>query len=239
MSLRPEDLVPPIRTARSRDFYLAYLNSSSWRARRNRALQLSEYRCNRCTSKRDLQVHHKTYERLGGEWDEDLEVVCANCHEGEHVQQIAGSDDAIYLKLTREAVRNDFSGSVSSLAEDVKTLCAKRKIPYDSGRLTRALELVVGARLTRTQTPRVDGTEPAPGELNRQEAHELLCRLGVFDMMDRLAKVMPSADKPADEQRAHEDKIRRQIREMRGQDYRSERNRQPLRERLEAIFVKP
>lgn len=240
MDLRPEDVIPPIRTARSRDFYLAYLNSSSWRFTRNRALQRTHYRCERCDSKRDLQVHHRTYERLGAECDEDLEVLCANCHEGEHVDQMAQSADAIYLKLAREAVRQEFMASISDLAERVKTLCAQHKISYDSGRITRALELVTGSAVTRVEAPlRADGTTPDPRQLTRQETHELLCRLDLAEIMDRLIKPMPTIGKSAAEQRVHEDRLEAQIRAEHCRAYQAERRRSkvPIEERLEQIFA--
>lgn len=168
------DEPPRIRTAKSRDFYLAYLNSPSWRATRARALQLAGYRCQRCGAKRDLQVHHKNYDRLGREWDVDLEVLCADCHEGEHVEQFEQSSGAIYLKLAREALRHDPTASLPNLAEELKVLCAKRKIPYNSRLLQRSLELVTGKAVTRRERP-VHGEAPQP--FSRQEAHELLRRL--------------------------------------------------------------
>lgn len=177
----PRDGVdPPISTPRSRDFYLAYLNSSSWRTVRSRALKLAEYRCVRCSSKRDLQVHHLNYERLGRKWDQDLEVLCANCHEGETIKSTEKSDNGIYLKLASTALRFEPFATVSDLSAAVKDLCAKHKIRYEAHQVDRALELVTGSRLQRI-TPKVreDGTKPSPQEVNRQEAHEILTRLGV------------------------------------------------------------
>lgn len=42
----------------------------------------------RCASKTLLSVHHKTYERLGREADEDLEVLCWFHHQLEHLMWI-------------------------------------------------------------------------------------------------------------------------------------------------------
>jgi hypothetical protein len=64
--------------------YVAYLRSQEWRVRRARALYLAGYKCERCGMQRGrggwLEVHHLTYERLGHERDEDLEVLCQPCH---------------------------------------------------------------------------------------------------------------------------------------------------------------
>jgi 5-methylcytosine-specific restriction endonuclease McrA len=40
--------------------------------------------CERCGGQDALQVHHRTYERLGAELDEDFEVLCRRCHATEH-----------------------------------------------------------------------------------------------------------------------------------------------------------
>lgn len=65
---------------RHSQFYLDYLQSAAWQARRQRAIQRAHCCCERCGNTRTLQVHHKTYERLGYEWPGDLEVLCADCH---------------------------------------------------------------------------------------------------------------------------------------------------------------
>jgi len=61
-------------------FYLAYIRSPEWRKRREVALFRASYRCSICGKRRGLQVHHKTYERLGSEALDDLQVVCRGCH---------------------------------------------------------------------------------------------------------------------------------------------------------------
>lgn len=234
--MRPEDVDPPIRAAQGRDFYLAYLNSSSWRITRNRALKNAGYRCERCSSKLNPQVHHKTYDRLGGEWDSDLEVLCANCHEGETIKQTEQSDNGIYLKLASVTLRVRPFDSVSELADVVKTQCAIHKIRYDSHQVDRALELITGSRLTRiTPAVRVDGTVPSPLEISRQEAHELLMRLqavcGAF-----APKSMPAQrESNLEAVRA----AREQIDAAEAAKYRRERERKPLAERLADIFAEP
>ena len=42
------------------------------------------YRCERCRSEIELQVHHKTYKNLGHEEPEDLIVLCEICHTKKH-----------------------------------------------------------------------------------------------------------------------------------------------------------
>jgi 5-methylcytosine-specific restriction endonuclease McrA len=68
--------------------YRAVLVSARWRRLRLRLLRLRGIRCQHCGStwapgyKHSLQLHHRTYERLGDERDEDdVELLCAGCHE--------------------------------------------------------------------------------------------------------------------------------------------------------------
>lgn len=235
MTLPPFDSTERIRTARARDFYLAYLNSSSWKTRRNQALRLAEWRCQRCYSKRDLQVHHTTYERLGAEWDQDLEVVCITCHEAHHIEEAFKSDLGIYLKLANEALRGQPFASMAELSEETKVLCAKYHVTYDGAHIHRALELVTGRRFVRLDRPRRQDEPPRePDYFSAQDAHELLMRLDIPVFL----KSMPAADKSPAEQVAHEARLREQMAEELGKTYREERQRVPLRARLEQIFAK-
>lgn len=237
------ELVPPIRTASPPaplSHYQAYLNSPDWRRVRNRALKNAGWRCERCVSKRDLQVHHKTYERLGREWDTDLEVLCANCHEDEHLEQLEQSPDRIYLKLASEALNHRAYASIGDLSEDVKLRCVALKIPYDGPKIHRALQLLTGTRLTRKEPAiRADGTVPTPQPFSVAEAREFLCRFGLRNDMGRLCKSMPTFEKTPAEQRAHEERLVAQVAFVDRQRYRERREiarKKTFEEHLEEIF---
>jgi hypothetical protein len=68
----------------SRD-YFAYLDSPEWWAIRKLVLRRAEYRCERCDKRGALEVHHRTYCRLGDESSDDLEVLCPACHRAERL----------------------------------------------------------------------------------------------------------------------------------------------------------
>jgi 5-methylcytosine-specific restriction endonuclease McrA len=68
---------------RRRD-YLAYLESEAWETHRLAAIERAEGRCQLCSSSDDLQVHHRTYERLFNEAPGDLTVLCGACHKRHH-----------------------------------------------------------------------------------------------------------------------------------------------------------
>lgn len=63
--------------------YIQYLNSQEWLNLRLDIIT-SRIKCERCGSKKCLQVHHKHYRTIYKENPEDLELLCKKCHESEH-----------------------------------------------------------------------------------------------------------------------------------------------------------
>ena len=97
----PKRKVPagtPAIEDRTRVWYEAYLGSKAWYYRRQRLIRERSRRCEEChrepdvlTSKaaglparRSLILHHLTYERVGNESDEDLRLLCKECHREAH-----------------------------------------------------------------------------------------------------------------------------------------------------------
>jgi 5-methylcytosine-specific restriction endonuclease McrA len=69
--------------------YSEFLQTPYWDGVRNYKLKKEGYRCQLCGKKSVLNVHHKTYEHHGEEHirsiaDEDLVVLCKDCHEKFH-----------------------------------------------------------------------------------------------------------------------------------------------------------
>ena len=69
--------------------YEEYLTSEEWRLRRELALAIADHRCQLCNSPAHLQVHHRTYERIGHEDTADLTVLCLTCHDAFHVADLS------------------------------------------------------------------------------------------------------------------------------------------------------
>jgi hypothetical protein len=174
-----------------------------------------------------LEVHHKTYERLGDERDEDLEVLCARCHEQHHITALEESGLGIYLKLARLALRSDPWGSIADLSERTKLACARAHIPYDGPTVHRALHLITGHRLV--QPPNAGSLDTADTCMEKpllaSESHEVLARLGLLDAV----RTMPTVESPEE----HEAKVRAQAEVFR-RLYRPRRN---IRDVLDAIFA--
>ena len=64
--------------------YLDYLESPAWQTKRQEVFAVRGYNCEACRSSQVLQVHHKTYARLGREYAQDMAVLCRDCHEEVH-----------------------------------------------------------------------------------------------------------------------------------------------------------
>lgn len=186
MALSMDD--PNSRTRRGEaapDFYQSYLNSPAWRSTRNDALRRAKYTCERCGRRRDLNVHHKTYERLGAERPSDLEVVCFVCHNEHHREEAAKSDSlGIYLKIVSSVLSEHQWATVADLSDAVKSLCATRKIPVDPPKIAKAISLVCATRLKDGDKPfksavEVDYDDPIDDRpFTHAQAVEFLARLG-------------------------------------------------------------
>src|SRR4051812_24840716 len=62
----------------------AYYASKWWQAQLDWYWRTYPHVCARCPQTNSLQLHHKTYERLGRELDADLELLCKRCHHKLH-----------------------------------------------------------------------------------------------------------------------------------------------------------
>jgi hypothetical protein len=61
--------------------YARYLASPEWFVVRRIALAAAGGRCQVCNGVEQLNVHHRSYERLGAELLADVIVLCRACHE--------------------------------------------------------------------------------------------------------------------------------------------------------------
>ena len=64
--------------------YQEYLSSRYWQWRRKVKLFKAGYACEKCGSKKRLEVHHKHYRSLGRESNRDLQALCRACHSSFH-----------------------------------------------------------------------------------------------------------------------------------------------------------
>lgn len=63
--------------------YRVYLSSEAWKVKAKAAKERAGWRCQVCNASKDetvLDAHHRTYERVGNERDDDITVLCRDCH---------------------------------------------------------------------------------------------------------------------------------------------------------------
>lgn len=68
--------------------YKEYLKSKHWAKVRKLAIKRSGNKCQLCSSKGKLNVHHNNYKNLGKELPTDLIVLCETCHKKFHNKNI-------------------------------------------------------------------------------------------------------------------------------------------------------
>lgn len=63
-----------------------YLHTDVWRTLREKRLRFDDYRCQRCGTAKNLQVHHLRYPDIWGTENirEDLITLCDECHNTIH-----------------------------------------------------------------------------------------------------------------------------------------------------------
>lgn len=67
-----------------RTHYREYLLSEHWQKLRKKRLSNANRTCYACGSRERLDVHHRTYKRVGREHLSDLIILCRDCHEAVH-----------------------------------------------------------------------------------------------------------------------------------------------------------
>jgi hypothetical protein len=89
--------------------YDKYIKSEFWQTKRIKALKRAGNKCQVCNGSNKLEVHHRTYERLGNENKKDLTVLCFDCHEKFH------SEKTQILKKEIKQIDDDILFSETSL----------------------------------------------------------------------------------------------------------------------------
>src|SRR5882757_1588820 len=77
--------------------YKTYIRSPRWKAVCGRYWALYGRKCQACGSRKQLHVHHNTYDRFGREIMSDLTGVCQPCHRLIH--QMHRANRKISLKV--------------------------------------------------------------------------------------------------------------------------------------------
>jgi hypothetical protein len=124
--------------------YAAYLRSDHWAEFRSayRASNKPQF-CIACYRK-DYQLHHRSYSRIGCELMNDVIPLCSDCHKKVHAWL---KDHGTNLQATHFALRKIFKWTKSETRRRFRPFCASRGhgyrwLPKDDGaaRVVRAAE---------------------------------------------------------------------------------------------------
>jgi len=102
------------------NLYKKYLQTEEWKTKADACKELANYKCNRCDNTTNLHAHHKTYDRVGEELQEDLECLCSECHDNEHNKP--------ELRKSR-GIKGGFSMVYKSY-DEVLSKCVKSNLDY-------------------------------------------------------------------------------------------------------------
>lgn len=114
--------------------YLRVINSARWRALKQRVIKRRGRRCQRCHADDvPIELHHKTYARLGRERAADVELLCLACHEIADKQRAADTVTRVYFARVNGWARKKYGDDwaqhhdVNTVAEEFDRWLAKKK----------------------------------------------------------------------------------------------------------------
>lgn len=87
MQVEPKKKTVTKSKKKAKTAYQKYLESDYWASVKLDLYHIRGKRCEVCFSTSSVQVHHKTYKRIGKEEPKDLILLCASCHKKAHKLQ--------------------------------------------------------------------------------------------------------------------------------------------------------
>ena len=136
--------------------YRRYISSKRWKKRKKRFREsLDSETCLICRHGADirgtvaLQVHHQSYKRLGSELDEDLALLCQECHSQLHKIYDSYKTNSLYISELSDAQNEDVGlGSCRLRAKKAqpKAKKAQPKAKKAQPKAKKARAIATGAR---------------------------------------------------------------------------------------------
>lgn len=215
-SLRSGSVLPTVRSAPTARLlsqeeihelrklpYERYLHTRWWFARRNQKLRDVRYRCETCDVRRNLQVHHLSYERLGAELDDDLQVLCRDCHLGHHFNQTQ-EGIGVYRRVLSAVLAEGRFSDPFDVIEEAKCRLFKLRIPHHAERFHAAVNALYPRFPFQPRAANAElydvGAEGKP--LTRAEAAGILSKIGIAGVMKHMPEVKPLTRRAMDYRRA-------------------------------------
>lgn len=212
--------------------YTDYLQTPEWRRRRDRALARASWACEwpACKRKTDLQVHHKVYEHIGDELDEELAVLCGDHHHHFHRRYEPRGHGDVLMAMTRHMIWRSGKTHFADFIEGLKAACALHELPYNAQALQSAL--ANAAKELQFEEPLRPPPKPLILEhtaFSQLEAREVLTEIVTRQglTLDRIVHEIPTTPSTPEET------VREQARQLR---WDAQARRRPVDERLREIF---
>lgn len=67
--------------------YRSYLRSAEWKEKREEFIEAVDGQCEECGEKKKLQVHHLNYDNIYDETQDDVMVLCSECHRDKELEK--------------------------------------------------------------------------------------------------------------------------------------------------------
>lgn len=115
-----------------RQEYQAFMQSAKWKEIRGLAILRAGYKCQLCSSKNNLRVHHNTYIRFGGgELPNDLCTLCDPCHKAYHDGKTRRIRNGYAKRLKRSKARPKINKNrpIEEVDAEIDLICSSLKIP--------------------------------------------------------------------------------------------------------------
>ena len=106
--------------------YNVYLQGEHWKLMRRLRREVDNEKCAVCGSRDKLNVHHKTYERIGAEKLGDLITLCYECH-GKYHDKLGKGNFSVQQKNTIESFQKKEDLSGFKVEEDYAALAVTNK----------------------------------------------------------------------------------------------------------------
>jgi len=160
--------------------YQKYLQTPEWRRRRTRALVRAAWQCEQpgCTSTEILEVHHRRYDHLGAEPDDDLCVLCYGHHHALHHR--AERLRQLHWRVIRDVINSGAFASFGDFIEAVKVRFATLRIRIDPHALGQMLGMSLReVAIDAPDHPTRVSVEDDPAHISEAEARAILADLEI------------------------------------------------------------
>lgn len=135
--------------------YKEYLQSDHWKAVKEKYYRAHKRECWVCGSTRQIDLHHRTYKRLGGEHLRDLVPLCREHHHQFHETHTSGNLDKLTKSFVRSTSREHLPDGVTRLMNGKVQVKLPHKNSKRGKKYKKAFACVESALAAKTAATRI------------------------------------------------------------------------------------